>query len=504
MESPVPQDAKQVKDEQGSVIDGAMVSAGDVLTYTVRVKNVFTGPQDVEIRDRIPEHTAYVDGSADNDGVFETNLLKWNFTLAEGEEKTVSFRVTVLDGAKDTIVTNQADVSINRLELATNKTENPVLPDPVKRVENEDGEDCDQQLVPVDRNVIYFITVKNPGHTEQEFTITDPVDEGQTADPSSISDQGKLSGQTVTWKIRVPAEETYTVSFAAMPKDLELTIPNKAAVIADNAESETNETVIFTPCKAVKTVTSLSGTDLDGKAIALNEEFLYRITVTNPSYLKKEYRIKDNVPSEVQVIAAGTYGESFEKDGADASINGQEVTWTAVLEGEDTVVFCILCRLKEANTVFANKASVITGEIESETNEVSNWSGRIIINAEIEEYWEPYGQPSFLYDIADGSGTMWHRMILIDPASRKGQAVFDIPTGHDADTWTINDEKGSRYTFRSASPGSANVMVSGNTASASIAEETREGIANYFYGIARWDETSHLDAVINRVEYRRS
>ena len=63
---------------------------------------------------------------------------------------------------------------------------------------------------------------------------------------------------------------------------------------------------------------------------------------------------------------------------------------------------------------------------------------------------------------------------------------------------------GSRYTFRSASPGSANVTVSDNTASASITRETREGIADYLYGISRWDETSHLDAVINRIEYRRS
>ena len=216
------------------------MNAGDVLTYTVRIKNTFTASREAEIRDHIPDRTAYVNGSADNGGVFANGVLNWKFTLKGGEEKTVSFRVTVLDAAKDTVITNRADAVINQMEFKTNEVENPVLPDPVKRVENEEGEDCDGDLVPADRNVIYYITVKNPGHKAQDFTISDAVDEGQTAAPSSISDQGKLNGQTITWKIRVPAGESYTVSFAAMPKGLELTIPNKAAVTADSAVSETN------------------------------------------------------------------------------------------------------------------------------------------------------------------------------------------------------------------------------------------------------------------------
>ena len=164
----------------------------------------------------------------------------------------------------------------------------------------------------------------------------------------------------------------------------------------------------------------------------------------------------------------------------------------------------ILCRLKKTGTVFANRALVISDNIETLTNEVKNWSGQIILNADIEEYWEPYGQPSFLYDIKVGSGTVWHRMIIIDPKTKTGQAVFDIPTGHDADTWRITDEKGSRYIFRSASAETENVSVSGNISAAVIAPEKPLGIMRYRYGLERWDETSHLDAVINELRCRRS
>ncbi len=143
---------------------------------------------------------------------------------------------------------------------------------------------------------------------------------------------------------------------------------------------------------------------------------------------------------------------------------------------------------------------------EVESNTVENWAGQIIINAEIEQYWEPFGKPSFLYEIKDqnGNGEPWHRMIMIDTASRKGQTVFDIPTGHDADTWVIRDTEGSRYHFVKAEPETANAATENNISSVSITSAERIGITDYYYRIERWDETSHLDAVINQIKYRRA
>ena len=502
---PTTDDAKKVQRADGTYIDGKMVTAGEVLTYSIRLKNHFSTTQTFAVEDRIPERTAYADGSANENGRFENGILKWNFQLGSGAEKILTFRVSVLPAAKGTIVKNKADVLLNGMKFTTNETVNPVLPDPVKRVENSDGEDLNEQLVPVEKEVIYRITVKNPADTAQAFTITDPVDDRQTAVTSSISDGGSLNGSLITWKITVPAGKEYTVSFAAKPKDYDLTIPNKAGVTSGGCPTvETNRTVIYTPVKPVKTVTTAGGTEIDGKAIAQNEEFVYWITVKNPCPSEKQCVITDNIPDAVQIIDAGMFKERFETGGAGAEISGQTVTWKSVLPGMQEMKCYVRCRLKETNVEFVNHADVLMNNIELKTNEVSNWAGRIIINAEINEYWEPYGQPSFLYDIQDSTGRMWHRMILIDPASRKGQAVFDIPTGHDADTWTIRDEPGSRYRFIQADPETNNVTVSGNVSSAVIAPETNLGITHYLYGIRDWNDTSHLAAVVNALEYQRS
>lgn len=502
---PVTDESKNVQRSDGTYIDGKMVTAGEVLTYTVNVKNHFSTAQTFRAEDRIPEHTSYVEDSVNEDGILENGVLRWSFTLESGAEKNLSFKVTVLPDAKDTIVKNKADVFLNGMTFTTNETENPVLPDPIKRVENKDGEDRNGNMVPIDQEVWYRITVRNPGTTEQEFTITDPIDEGQTVTSSSISDGGTLSGSVITWKIRIPAGKEYTVSFAAKPEDMELTIPNQAGVTTCGCPViETNETVIYTPGKPEKRVTTTGGTDINGKAIAENEEFIYWITITNPCTVQKNYQITDTIPSAVQIIDAGSCSDRFESGGASAEISGQTVTWNAVLSGMEELRCYVRCRLTASNVSFTNQACALTDGLELWSNEVSNWAGRIIINAEIEDYWEPYGQPSFLYDIQDGSGRMWHRMIVIDPSARIGQAVFDIPTGHDEDTWTITDEPGSRYRFLRAYPETENVSVTDRMSSVTITKETTLGITHYVYGIEHWKDTAHLAAVTNSLAYARS
>ena len=186
--------------------------------------------------------------------------------------------------------------------------------------------------------------------------------------------------------------------------------------------------------------------------------------------------------------------------------DARNVTWTFELApGEERILY-IKGRLEATDVTFANRATQIVDKSVAESNEVTNWSGRIIINAEIEEYYEPYGQPSFIYSITDknGTGNTWHRMIIIDTETRKGQAIFDIPTGYGPDTWVVKDEKNVRYTFVSATPETTNFTTEGNTGTGLITQTSRVGIVDYLYRITKWDETSHMDAVTNTVNYRRA
>ena len=135
----LPQPKKDVLDSEGNSIDGNKVTAGQVLTYSVTYTNTTNAARDVTVTDVIPEHTTYVDNSADNGGVYDkaTRTVTWTKNVAPGETLTVTFQVKVNKGVKDITVVNTAHVSDGLIDTDTNTTKNPVIPKPRKsRVPN--------------------------------------------------------------------------------------------------------------------------------------------------------------------------------------------------------------------------------------------------------------------------------------------------------------------------------------------------------------------------------
>ncbi|WP_314952157.1 Sgo0707 family adhesin [Lancefieldella parvula] len=135
----LPQPKKDVLDSEGNSIDGNKVTAGQVLTYSVTYTNTTNTARDVTITDVIPEHTTYVDNSADNGGVYDkaTRTVTWTKNVAPGETLTVTFQVKVNKGVKDITVVNTAHVSDGLIDTDTNTTKNPVILKPRKsRVPN--------------------------------------------------------------------------------------------------------------------------------------------------------------------------------------------------------------------------------------------------------------------------------------------------------------------------------------------------------------------------------
>ena len=135
----LPQPKKDVLDSEGNSIDGNKVTAGQALTYSVTYTNTTNTARDVTVTDVIPEHTTYVDNSADNSGVYDkaTRTVTWTKNVAPGETLTVTFQVKVNKGVKDITVVNTAHVSDGLIDTDTNTTKNPVIPKPRKsRVPN--------------------------------------------------------------------------------------------------------------------------------------------------------------------------------------------------------------------------------------------------------------------------------------------------------------------------------------------------------------------------------
>jgi len=140
----LPQPKKDVLDGQGNSIDGNKVTAGQVLTYSVTYTNTTNTARDVTITDVIPEHTTYVDGSADNGGTYDpaTRTVTWTQNVASGDTLTVTFQVKVNKGEKDVTVVNTAHVSDGLIDTDTNTTTNPVVPKPRKSRTPYTGDDA--------------------------------------------------------------------------------------------------------------------------------------------------------------------------------------------------------------------------------------------------------------------------------------------------------------------------------------------------------------------------
>lgn len=103
-------------------IDGKKVKVGDVLLYTITYTNADAFDATVTIYDVIPAHTAYMENTADNGGVYGDGALTWTLQLAGGESKTVSFQVKVMD--KDADIDNQAHAYDGTNQLDSNVVSN--------------------------------------------------------------------------------------------------------------------------------------------------------------------------------------------------------------------------------------------------------------------------------------------------------------------------------------------------------------------------------------------
>lgn len=106
-------------------IDGKTVQAGDELLYQISFTNTFPEDVNVTLTDRIPEHTVYVEGSADNDGVYNNGILTWTKKLEAGAVWTVTFKVKV-GQTGGVAIKNKATILAGEQEYTTNVVSNPV------------------------------------------------------------------------------------------------------------------------------------------------------------------------------------------------------------------------------------------------------------------------------------------------------------------------------------------------------------------------------------------
>lgn len=257
-----PTPSKTVSNSAGDSIDGKQAKPGDILTYTISYTNTTDEDRQVTITDTIPDLTEYVDGSADQSGVYANGKVTWTQTVVKDATWTVSFRVKVKDTANGEVITNTAQVSDGLRDIDTNPTKNPTPTKPVKDVLDDTNTSIDGKQVKAGQVLTYSVTYKNTTGESQEVTITDTIPAHTSYVDGSADYSGTYANNTVTWTQTVADGASLTVTFKVKVDDdvNDDLVENTAQVLVGGNTVNTNTTKNPTPKQFLLPKTGGAGT----------------------------------------------------------------------------------------------------------------------------------------------------------------------------------------------------------------------------------------------------
>lgn len=296
------------KDENGNALfeivkdsdpaNGSTVNVGDDIKYSIKVKN--TSEKDISnihILDAVPTGTTYKDGGDVKDINGVSYVAFTIDTLKAGEEKTVSFTVTVNESA-DKQVANKALVKV------TDKDDDTVTV----------GQDTENAVA---KNVVIKDALQVKGAEIQTATIKIVDTNGKDITNKVDNITKDTSGYTIETGRDLAFGETFTVTYDVLFKDGSLagqTVKNIAKAKADNASAKTDNDV--TPVTVEDGLTALKSAEpASGTQVKAGDEITYNIEVTNTSNEeKKNVLVLDAVPDKTTYVE-GSGGKLVEISG---------------------------------------------------------------------------------------------------------------------------------------------------------------------------------------------
>lgn len=348
------------KDENGNALfeivkdsdpaNGSTVNVGDDIKYSIKVKN--TSEKDISnihILDAVPTGTTYKDGGDVKDINGVSYVAFTIDTLKAGEEKTVSFTVTVNESA-DKQVANKALVKVtdkdDDTDLSSYQETNEVT-HPLPSWVEDDNEvtviapsltiqkASDKDVYQVGETGHYTVTVgqNTENAVAKNVVIKDALQvkgaEIQTATIKIVDTNGKditnkvdnitkdTSGYTIETGRDLAFGETFTVTYDVLFKDGSLAgqaVKNIAKAKADNASAKTDNDV--TPVTVEDGLTALKSAEpASGTQVKAGDEITYNIEVTNTSNEeKKNVLVLDAVPDKTTYVE-GSGGKLVEISG---------------------------------------------------------------------------------------------------------------------------------------------------------------------------------------------
>ena len=347
-------------------IDGKTVEKGDTLLYKITYTNTDSFLAEVTVTDTIPAHTAYVDGSASDGGVFESGKLTWNFQLAAGASKTVTFRVKVAD--TKVTVENTATGKEGNNEISTNATRNPVEEDLlVKDVFSvtEPTVSIDGKAVEKGDILVYQVTYQNLDGFAADVTVTDTIPAYTAYVDGSASDGAFFDGSKLTWNFRLEAGASKTVTFRVKVTGTNVTVANQASALEGGNTVQSNQ--VTNPVKE-DTLTKdvflaeIPNVSIDGKTVNPGQILQYAITYTNTDDLPGEVTVTDKIPAHTTYIAGSASNGGVYTSG--------ELIWVFTLEAGASKTVTFQVKVDGADVTVTNRATGLEGENTVQSNQV--------------------------------------------------------------------------------------------------------------------------------------
>ena len=198
----------EVERKTGEVLGANEVTAGDEITYKIRIQNTSNiDITEIKIEDIIPEGTSLK--QINNNGVQEENTIKWQIDVDKNSSMEVSFVVTVNYKGEDGIIINVAIVDENQ----TNETNTTYKKLEEKVESNIDKLSEEGKITTIDEHVYYEINYEAQieDHVgDATVTIVDKLPYGIIEDESELSGGNYDSEtKTITWLEEIADINTY-------------------------------------------------------------------------------------------------------------------------------------------------------------------------------------------------------------------------------------------------------------------------------------------------------
>lgn len=338
--------------------NGAIVGAGDVLTYTISWKNTTGEKADVTVTDTVPANTSYVASSAttgsgvtlktlDKDGnetssAADARSLSWTIAgQAAGTEGSVQFKVTVDDlsgGTVEKIVNDDAKLSLKpesspstELTVDVNSTENPTpqkaqtSPAAGTKVKYGDSigytvsftADADGNATVVDQ-LGAGLTYNEDAQVTVDNTASTLYTQGNGDDPSWI-----VPNLTKGQKVVISFTATVNGNALAKVESVALVNGHKTNVVPTDVEDE-----------KAKHAFGATGKNIDGKLVAVGDIITYTVNWVNPNADGKgTVTVTDTLPEGLLENVS-----SISNDGTLAQ-DGKSITWTFTNQKRGKVSF---------------------------------------------------------------------------------------------------------------------------------------------------------------------